>query len=144
MTGYENDGNTYSAIDEFLVKSHPAFPAEPHIEDQTAWAGRARKPKKFFRGLERLYAQAYGAHKHLEGPPDSLVVIDDVDDGDVGCFGLMGYPVGRSNSHLDTLRSRSAVVPAGIQAFYAPAVARVTASHTSLQLGFVAWQTRGL
>jgi hypothetical protein len=69
------------------------------------------KLEKFVRRLERFDAQAYGAQKQVKGQTDSFVVIDDVDDGRVGCFGFVRRSAGRSSSHLDTLGSRNAVVP---------------------------------
>src|ERR1700730_4375640 len=82
--------------------------AESHVEDEAAWHGGGRTPEKFVRGFERFDAQAYGAHKHAKGKPDSLVIVDDVDDGTLGCCGFSRHSVGRSSSHPGTSRSRNA------------------------------------
>jgi hypothetical protein len=91
------------------MESHATFSAEPHVEDEAAWPGRVRKSQEFVWGLERFDAQAHGAHKRAEGKPDCLVVIDDVDDGTVGCCRFSRRSVGRTSSHLGTSQSRNAV-----------------------------------
>jgi hypothetical protein len=58
--------------------------------------------QEFVRGLERFDAQAHGAHKCAESKPDCLVVIDNVDDGTVGCRRF-------SRHSVVTSRSREAV-----------------------------------
>jgi hypothetical protein len=74
-------------FDDFLIKRHVTFSAEPHVEDEAAWPGGVRRPEKFVRGLERFDTPVYGARKQVESLPDSLVVNDDVNDGTVGCSG---------------------------------------------------------
>jgi hypothetical protein len=45
MTGHEEDGNTDAAIDDFLMKRHATFSAEPHVEDEAGWPGEVRRPE---------------------------------------------------------------------------------------------------
>jgi hypothetical protein len=69
-----HDVNTHADIDDFLMKSHTAFPAEPNVEDEAAWPGGMRKPQKFVGRLECFDPHAYGAHQRAEGESDCLVV----------------------------------------------------------------------
>jgi hypothetical protein len=77
------------------MKSHAAFPTEPYVEDEAARPCGVRRPEKFVRGLERFDAQAYRAQKQVEGLPDSLVVIDDIDDRTVVSCGFSPHSVVR-------------------------------------------------
>jgi hypothetical protein len=83
VTRHEEDGNTHAPIDDFLMKSHAAFSAEPHVEDEAAWPGGVWESQEFVRGLECFDAQANGAQECAESKPNSLVVVNNVDDGTV-------------------------------------------------------------